>query len=232
MQNYSPKNLQELQQRCQQMSGQSLCHLAKEANLNIPADLLHAKGWVGQLLEQYLGASSASKAQPDFPHLGVELKTVPINKLGKPLESTYVCTVQTNSHSLQWRDSWVYNKLKHVLWVPIISSPELAITDRIISRPFFWQMDAESEEILRIDWEELMEMLQLGYGKHLGANYGTYLHIRPKAANSRVLVDYTDADGHATKIVPKGFYLRTTFTSQLLKIQTWRITRSTRGLSR
>ena len=220
MQITPPKDLQELQLRCQQLAGQSLGCLAKELDLNTPADLLHAKGWVGQLLEAYLGANSSSKALPDFADLGIELKTIPINHQGKPLESTYVCTVQTNNSALTWQDSWVYNKLKHVLWVPIISSADLAITDRMITTPFFWQMDQQIEDTLRTDWEELMEMLQLGHAKNLSAKFGTYLHIRPKAANNSVLVDYTDADGHATKIVPKGFYLRADFTRMILATTT------------
>jgi DNA mismatch repair protein MutH len=220
MQIIAPPNLEELQRRCREIEGQPLRALAELLHLNIPAELLHAKGWVGQLLETYLGATASSKAMPDFPGLGIELKTIPIDKSGKPLESTYVCTVQTNNNSLSWHDSWVYRKLKHVLWIPIISSPELAISERIITKPFFWQMDEEIEDILRTDWEELMDMLQLGYGKQLNAKFGTYLHIRPKAANSRVLIDYMDSEGNATKIVPKGFYLRSTFTRLLAQAHT------------
>ena len=61
-----------------------------------------------------------------------------------------------------------------------------------------------------------MEMLALGYGQNLSAKFGTYLHIRPKAANSKVLIDYITQDGISTKIVPKGFYLRPSFTQQIL----------------
>ena len=219
MQISTPKNLLELEQRCQQLAGKPLSYLCEQLNITSPKDLLHAKGWIGQLLETYLGASGSSKAVPDFAELGIELKTIPISKTTKPLESTYVCTVQTNQATLHWRDSWVYNKLKHVLWVPIIADPELAITDRIVCAPILWQMDEEIEDILRTDWEELMDMLQLGYAKSLSAKFGTYLHIRPKAANSRVLVDYIDSDGNATKIVPKVFYLRTDFTARILNKQ-------------
>lgn len=215
----SPQNIDELKNRCQQMAGKTIADLANQLNLNIPANLLHAKGWVGQLLEAFLGATSGSKAQPDFPNLGIELKTVPIDAKFKPLESTYVCTVQASNYGSQWHDSWVYNKLRHVLWIPIISHANIPITDRIIMQPIFWQMDAETEEILRTDWEELMEMLQLGYGKNLSAKFGTYLHIRPKAANSSVLQNYVDEAGNDTKIVPKGFYLRPSFTAAILKAQ-------------
>lgn len=217
MHNTTPRNLQELQQRCQQIAGKTIGYLAKELQVPVPKDLMQAKGWIGQLIEAYLGASASSKAMPDFPNLGIELKTIPINSQNKPLESTYVCTVQSNQTMLQWRDSWVYNKLKHVLWVPCLVSTKMAITDRIINKPILWPMDPETEEILRIDWEELMDMLQLGYAKNLTARHGTYLHIRPKAANSKVLIDYVDSDGNHTKIVPKGFYLRASFTQKILQ---------------
>lgn len=217
MQTNHTKTLNDLLSRCQQIAGKSVLAVANELNLNTPQNLLHAKGWVGQLIETYLGCSASSKALPDFPELGIEVKTIPISKTFKPLESTYVCTVQTNNATLNWRDSWVYNKLRHVLWVPIFSNADLAIEQRIISTPILWQMDAATEDILRTDWEELMEMLQLGLGKNLSAKFGTYLHIRPKAASSNVLIDYIDETGTATKIVPKGFYLRTSFTAAILE---------------
>lgn len=216
MHNIAPRNLQELLQRCQQITDKSVGYLAREMNLAVPPDLLHAKGWVGQLIEAFLGAEAGSKALPDFPKLGIELKTIPINSHGKPLESTYVCTVQSNDDMLAWRDSWVYKKLKHVLWVPCIADSHLPIEHRIIKAPRLWNMDEVTEDILRTDWEELMDMLQLGYAKELTAKFGTYLHIRPKAANSSILINYTDAEGNATKIVPKGFYLRPSFTMEIL----------------
>lgn len=218
MQITAPNSLSELQQRCAQLAGQSLYDLATSLGISIPTNLLHAKGWVGQLIESSLGATASNKAIQDFPQLGVELKTIPISEQGQPLESTYVCTVQTNHAALQWSDSWVYHKLKHVLWVPIISSADLPIVDRRIETPVLWQMPDDIEQILRTDWEELMDMLLLGHAKELTAKFGTYLHIRPKAANSKVLVDYVAADGHATKIVPKGFYLRTSFTKKILGV--------------
>ncbi|HSX20186.1 MAG TPA: DNA mismatch repair endonuclease MutH [Gammaproteobacteria bacterium] len=211
-----PKNLIELQQRCQQITGQTIGHLAETLRLPVPSNLLHAKGWMGQLIELHLGASAASKALPDFPDLGIELKTVPVDGKNKPLESTYVCTVQANEFALNWHESWVCQKLKHVLWVPVRSDKSLPIAKRVIQSPIFWHMDAATENTMRTDWEELMEMLQLGYGKELSAKYGTILHIRPKAANSKTLINYVDAQGQDTKIVPKGFYLRANFTREIL----------------
>ena len=86
-----PKNIEELLDRCTLIAGLTLGQLAEQCQLQLPANLQREKGSVGQLLELVLGASSGSKAEPDFPHLGVELKTLPVDRFGKPLESTYVC---------------------------------------------------------------------------------------------------------------------------------------------
>lgn len=211
------KNLQELQSRCQEIEGLSVAAIANQLDLPMPENLQRAKGWLGQLIETYLGASGGSHARHDFPELGIELKTIPITNSDSPIESTYVCTVNSNEASIEWRRSWVYKKLSKVLWVPIKSEAPLA--DRIVSKPILWDMDPKTEDVLRIDWEELMEMIQLGDAHKLTASFGEYLHIRPKAANSKVRVDYIDSDSQKTKIVPKGFYLRQAFTQKIIAEQ-------------
>lgn len=213
----APGNLQDLLYLCQQISGKSLGHLAKELQIPIPPNLLHAKGWMGQLIEVALGATAGTQAIPDFPQLGVELKTIPVNTKHAPLESTYVCTVNMTETPLPWRESWAYRKLKRVLWVPVLASSGLAISNRVVLSPILWEMDLATEEVLRVDWEELMEMIQTGHAKNISAKYGSFLHIRPKAASSKILTEYTDSDGNRTKMVPKGFYLRTSFTKALLQ---------------
>lgn len=208
------KNLQELQSRCQEIEGLSVAVIAKQLDIPIPESLQRAKGWLGQLIETYLGASGGSYARHDFPELGIELKTIPITSSGTPIESTYVCTVHSNEANIEWRESWVYKKLSKVLWIPIEAEAPLA--DRVVNQPILWNMDQNSEAILRADWEELMEIIQLGNAHKITASFGEYLHIRPKAANSKVRVDYIDSNGQKTKIVPKGFYLRQAFTRKII----------------
>ncbi len=212
-----PQNLLELQQRCQEITGKTIQQVAYELALEPPANLLVAKGWLGHIVELYLGTSASSKAMPDFPHLGVELKTIPVDARLKPLESTYVCTVQTNMHTTTWRESWVYKKLRTVLWAPVIGSKNTALRDRVFAAPLLWHMDPTTEHILQNDWEELMEMLVLGHATHITARYGTFLHIRPKAAHSKILVPYLDHEGEQYDLVPKGFYLRPAFTQNILQ---------------
>jgi len=107
-----PENESVLLARAHALAGQTLAALAAQAALPMPADLKRDKGWVGMLLERYLGASAGSKAEQDFAHLGIELKTIPIDAQGKPLETTFVCVAPlTGNSGVTWETSHVRHKL-------------------------------------------------------------------------------------------------------------------------
>ena len=211
-----PTCIIELTNRFNAIAGKKLIELAKKHNLTIPKSLHYTKGWIGQLIEIALGANAGNKAIPDFPTLGIELKTIPLNKDLQPSESTYICTAPINSPITNWEQSTVYKKLNHILWIPVEGTHAKPIAERQIGTPFLWQPSNQQMATLRQDWEELMELLQLGETENLSAKYGKYLQIRPKAANSNILINAFNKDGKLIKIVPKGFYLRTKFTRLIL----------------
>ena len=213
-----PQTEDELMRRCQHLAGKTLGILAAELNLVVPDNLLRHKGWVGNLLELYLGADAGNKAEPDFVGLGIEMKTLPLNAQGHPKESTYVCTVSMNqSGELSWQDSWIRRKLAHVLWVPVEADSTIPLAERYVGNAWLWKPNEQQDAILKCDWEELMDRIVLGEQSEITAKEGEYLQIRPKAANSKVLVNGISSSGSNEKINPKGFYLRALFTRQLLE---------------
>ena len=214
-----PSCISELTSRFEALAGKKISDLASQHNIEIPKSLHHTKGWIGQLIELALGASAGNKAIPDFPTLGIELKTIPLNQNLQPCESTYVCTAPLKSTVINWEASTVYKKLRHVLWVPVEGQTKKPITERRIGTPFLWQPKAKQAAILQQDWEELMELLQLGGIESLSAKHGTYLQMRPKAANSSVLLNTFNDAGCMVQTVPKGFYLRAMFTKLILQQQ-------------
>ena len=88
-----------------------------------------------------------------------------------------------------------------------------------IVQGWLWQPSVAQDLILRQDWEELMDRIVLGEQADITAKEGQYLQIRPKAAHSRVMAKTRGDDGEASLINPKGFYLRTAFTRELLATQ-------------
>lgn len=212
-----PKDITTLLKRSRGMAGQTLGDLARSRGIPVPTDLKRDKGWQGQLIERYLGASASTLAAPDFMELGIELKTLPLDREGRPKESTYVCTVPLDkTHDLNWETSWLKNKLNHVLWVPIEANPDIPLAERSVGNAILWHPTQEQQQVLRRDWGELMDMVCLGQLEQITSHHGRYLQIRPKAANAKALCPATDGEGNRIMSLPRGFYLRTVFTQQIL----------------
>ena len=204
--------------RAQAIAGQSVAALAAGQGVAVRSESRRAKGWAGQLIEAYLGASAGSLSEPDFQLIGVELKTIPVSADGVPRESTYVCTVPLmGGAALHWRDSNVQRKLARVLWVPVISDAGTDPGDRTLGWPLLWSPSPAQAVALEADWRELMDMVCLGELESISAHHGTCLQIRPKAADSRARRWGIGESGEAVRTLPRGFYLRPSFTRAILE---------------
>ena len=208
-----PQSQAQLLAQAQQLAGYSLGELAMLAGIPIPRDLKRDKGWIGILLEIWLGASAGSKPEQDFAALGVELKTIPIDAFGRPLETTFVCVAPlTGNSGVTWESSHVRHKLKRVLWVPVEGDRAIPLADRRVGAPLLWSPSEEEERQLRMDWEELMDLIVLGQVERITARHGEVLQLRPKAANSKALTEAVGARGEPILTLPRGFYLKKNFT--------------------
>lgn len=206
-----------LYQRALNLAGYTMGELARYASLPIPKDLKKDKGWVGMLLELYLGANAGSKPEQDFPHLGVELKTIPVDRQGKPLETTFVCVAPlTGNSGITWQTSHVKHKLQKVLWIPVEGERSIPLSERRVGTALLWTPSEQEENQLRNDWEELMDLIVLGKVESITARHGEVLQIRPKAANGKALTNAVGEHGQPILTLPRGFYLKKNFTSALL----------------
>lgn len=212
-----PENEQQLLARAQALAGYSLGELAARAQVSIPKDLKRDKGWVGILLELYLGAMAGSKPEQDFPELGIELKTIPVDAAGNPLETTFVCVAPlTGNSGVTWESSHVRHKLARVLWIPVEGERQIPLAQRRVGSPLLWQPNPEEIEMLRRDWEELMDLIVLGQVEQITARHGEVLQLRPKAANNKALTEAIGDHGQPILTLPRGFYLKKNFTRALL----------------
>ncbi|HHF5091969.1 TPA: DNA mismatch repair endonuclease MutH [Haemophilus influenzae] len=212
-----PQTLEQLLAQAQSIAGLTFGELADELHIPVPIDLKRDKGWVGMLLETALGATAGSKAEQDFSHLGVELKTLPINAEGYPLETTFVSLAPLVQNSgVKWENSHVCHKLSCVLWMPIEGSRHIPLRERHIGAPILWKPTAEQERQLKQDWEELMDLIVLGKLDQITARIGEVMQLRPKGANSRAVTKGIGKNGEIIDTLPLGFYLRKEFTAQIL----------------
>lgn len=212
-----PESQAALLAQAQQLAGYTLGELASLAGLPVPPDLKRDKGWIGLLLEVWLGASAGSKPEQDFAALGVELKTIPIDRQGRPLETTFVCVAPlTGNSGVSWETSHVRHKLKCVLWIPVEGERSIPLAERRVGSPLLWTPNEEEDRQLRMDWEELMDLIVLGEVERITARHGEVMQLRPKAANGKALTEAVGARGEPILTLPRGFYLKKNFTAALL----------------
>jgi len=214
----APQSPEELLARAHAFAGLTLGELGRRLEVPVPPDLRRAKGWVGSTFEAALGATASSRAQPDFEHLGIELKTLPVTLQGAPLETTFVCHIPlADMARVEWEESRVFRKLRRVLWVPVQGDREVPVERRRIGTAVLWSPSPEEERDLRFDWEELAGMIGAGRVEDITGHLGRYLQVRPKAADSHARRLGTGSDGAMISTLPRGFYLRTAFTARILR---------------
>lgn len=202
------------------LAGYTVAELAQAVKQGLPNEPLRDKGFIGRVAERALGLHPTPGVAPaarDFVTLGVELKTLPVSAQLQPRESTFVCYVPlVQLTEVPWEESRVAKKLTRVLFLPIESGSDLGFSQRRVGRAFLWSASAEQTAILRADYVELARRVQDGHAEALDARVGQALQLRPKAAHGSVRVRITDGDGVPWRLQPRAFYLRASFTKQIV----------------
>jgi DNA mismatch repair protein MutH len=200
------------------LSGCSLGELSGIMLKTIPRTLKANKGFIGCLLEEILGARSGNKAQQDFLDIGVELKTIPINKNSVPLELTFICSVPLKKNiGLMWKNSFFYKKIRRVLWIPIQGEKSVPVSDRFIGKPFLWTPNSIQENLIRSDWEELMDLIILGGIEDITAKNGEVLQILKRSRYHSYLTRAIGKNGEVIFTLPRCFYFKKNLTFSILK---------------
>ena len=209
----------ELLSRARGIGGRTLAEIAASLAEPLPVDPRRAKGFVGELVERALGVPSRTGvAGPDVPSLGLEIKTIPVRRDGRPRESTFVCTLALGLlPSERWDTSRARAKLARVLWVPIEHDRRLAFGDRRVGSSFVWSPSPDEEEALREDWERVQHVVALGRIASLDARVGSILQVCPKARDGVARVRAAGDHDAPVSVMPRGFYLRASFTRSLVE---------------
>jgi DNA mismatch repair protein MutH len=194
----------ELRDRLAALRDKTLGELASVAGVAAPEK--QHKGWTGMLLEKVLGATAGSRSVPDFEALGIELKSVPIDSKGQPLESTFVASLDLAATDHRWDASPVRKKLARVAWV--------LVSQERIANAFLWSPSPEEEAQVRDDYEEIIDLVEEGFA--VDARVGVALQLRPKGRNAAHLRWAVNEEGERSRTPPRAFYLRRSFTHRVL----------------
>lgn len=199
--------------RARGLGGRTVGEVAVSLGVPLPPDPRRAKGFVGTLAERALGAPKGATDGPDFPGLGIELKTLPVRR-GRVVQSTFVAMapVSARAEELAWETSRVRRKLSRVLFLAVERDPP-----RRFGAAFLWSPTPAQEAGLRADFEELVGAIGAGHVEGIDGTRGRWLQLRPKGADARARARAHDADGAPFWGPVRAFYLRPSFTRALLE---------------
>lgn len=210
------KNEEHLISYAKLISGYTIFEIASKLNFNLPKNI-NNKGYIGNIIEKFFGINSGNKPIQDFNLIGIELKTIPINKKNYPLEPTFICTAPLiGNNGIIWKTSYIRYKLMRILWIPIKINRLISLKEYVIGDPFLWSPNLIEEKKIKKDWEEIMNIIVLGQIEKLNSKYGELLQIKIKAKNSKSLTQGVGEHGQPIFTSPRGFYLRKSFTKLLL----------------
>jgi len=204
-------------ERATALAGLSAGELARLVGRHLPDNNLRTKGHIGELVEKALGATAGNLDLPDFLELGVELKTIPLDRAGRVRESTYVCALDLGRVDREeWETSRVWRKLRRVLWMPVEHAAAGPPAARRLGTALLWSPSPQQKALIRGDWMDLMGRIAVGGIEEISAHLGQVLQLRPKARDGSVRVEGRGPEGEVLQAVPRGFYLRARFTEQIL----------------
>jgi len=206
--------------RARSLVGLELGAIADGLGLPVPQGAIRTKGWSGQILEQELGVEVGGTKGPDFAALGLELKTVPVDVAGRPLESTAVCQIDPIAIAAEsWETSYVRQKLARVLFVALtVTERARSVGERRVAAVALWTPSPSDTIRLKADFELFVRnYFRKGRVDAITGHLGEVLQVRPKGKNNRDTRPGYDASGQPTRVGKCGFYLRPSFVEGILR---------------
>lgn len=152
-----------------------------------------AKGGLGQVIEEsFFGYTVNSNAQPDFEHLGVELKVTPFkrNKNGslsaKERLVLNIINYMEEVHTYFYTSSF-WKKNEKLLLMFYEWLPEIDRNDYRIYKSILFTYPKADLEIIKQDWETIINKIRNGNAHEISEGDTNYLGACTKGANNKQL---------------------------------------------
>lgn len=191
--------------------------LAETLTYDISKDPKSMKAAAGDIAEIVAGKKPDSLPEADFSQFDIEVKTVPLDLMGHPRENTKITALNyTRLLTEEWATSHVYEKVRVVLFVPIVKEDTKRPDSWYVRSPFIWMPSRGQLSVIRNDWETIQGMVQRG--EQLAAKIGQYLIANTSGqGKGRDERTYHLLNGRAIKVKTRAFFLRKTFVSEILE---------------
>ncbi len=172
------------------------------------------KGGLGQAVEYcYFKYEPNSSQEPDFPEVGLELKTTPIkrNKNKSIAAKERLVLTMINYFDVvdeTWETSVCYKKMEDILLISYLYEQEKEIYDYEIEFVGIQSFSSEDLSVIEKDWKIIVDKVRRGEAHNLSSADTHYLEACPKSSNSSVRRNQPFSDIPAK---PRAFALKSSY---------------------
>lgn len=172
------------------------------------------KGGLGQAVEYYyFKYEPNSDQEPDFPEVGMELKTTPIKRNKNKSISAKERLVLTMIDYFKvvdetWETSTCLEKMRDILLISYLHEPKKNVFDYEIEYARPQDFPAEDMTVIQDDWETIVEKVRQGKAHELSGGDTHYLEACTKSANSSIRRSQPFSDILAK---PRAFALKSSY---------------------
>ena len=178
------------------------------------------KGNLGQIIEEsYYGYEVNSRPEADFKDLGIELKVTGVrqnkNKTLSAKERLVlnIINYQEEVHQTFETSSFWKKNQKILLWF-YLWQPELEQKNLIILKTYLLTYSEEDLEIIKQDWELIVNKIRAGKAHELSESDTNYLGAAPKGTNKSSLRDQPFS---SIKAMQRAYSLKNSYMTALTR---------------
>lgn len=185
---YDPRDPSSILAYAERLVGRSLREALDELPPTI--DFSSNKGGFGTVLERhYFGYEPNSRPEPDFAEAGVELKATPLKRSGSRLVSKERLVLGMIDYmtvvSEEWESSTFIKKNSHLLLVFYLHEQGKDPREFVIKIVRLWEFPPEDLEIIRRDWQTIVDKVKAGRAHELSEGDTLYLGACTKSSDSK-----------------------------------------------
>ncbi len=176
------------------------------------------KGGIGNLVEEWFGIKPNNRSEPDFVEAKVELKVTPYrrNKNGtvrakERLVANMIDYMKEVDKTFE--TSSFYEKCNTILFMFYENRPEVDKSEFFVSDVVLFQFPDEDLEIIKDDWEKIIDKIREGKAHELSERDTLYLAASTKGENRNSLRKQPYSDKLAKQ---RAYSLKASYMTQLL----------------
>ena len=210
------KTKADILERAHQIIGVPLKEIDKTGRLSI------GKGAIGSIIEESLfGYKINSESTPDFEEVGVEVKTTPYIKTNKGIRAKerLVCNIinYMGEYQCTFETSSFWKKCRTMLLLSYEHKDDVPKGDFMISDVVMFSFPNRDLEIIKNDWNRIVDKIREGRAHELSEGDTTYLGACTKGENSLTMrtQPYSDIPAKQRAFAIKQSYMTYIFNNYI-----------------